>query len=76
MWDPAHIISSGHGVVCCRHERGAMMDFKITDAYFEDLKRRRHRQEKKLEERRGGKAARSDARRQQPQANKSQQKTA
>lgn len=76
MWDPAHIISSGHGVVCCKHERGVMMDFKITDAYFEDLKRRRRRWDKKLGDKRGGKAARSDAKRQQPQENKSQRKTA
>lgn len=52
------------------------MDFKITDAYFEDLKRRRRRRDKKLGDRRGGKAARSDARLQQTQANKSQRKTA
>jgi hypothetical protein len=52
------------------------MDFKITDAYFEDLKRRRHRRDRKLGDRRGGKATRPDVKRRQPQTNKSQRKTA
>ncbi len=51
------------------------MQFKITDPFFEELKRRRHRGEIKLGDKRGEKAKKA-SQQQKPRADRSRRKTA